>query len=147
MITFQRRICQNCGKEFVIEEEDFNFYKKIKVPPPTWCPECRSQRRLSFRNERFFYKRKCELCGKEIISTFSKDKPYKIFCSDCWHSDKWDPILFGKPYDFSRSFFEQFSELLSFVPRRNLIGTKNLNSEYTNYAAENKNCYLLFFAL
>ncbi|MDI6602741.1 MAG: hypothetical protein QME57_01295 [Patescibacteria group bacterium] len=33
--------CQNCKKEFVIEPEDFAFYEKIKVPPPTWCPECR----------------------------------------------------------------------------------------------------------
>ncbi|MDI6602738.1 MAG: hypothetical protein QME57_01280 [Patescibacteria group bacterium] len=33
--------CQNCKKEFVIEPEDFLFYEKIKVPPPTWCPECR----------------------------------------------------------------------------------------------------------
>jgi len=38
--------CQNCKKDFTIEPEDFNFYEKIKVPPPTFCPECRLQRRI-----------------------------------------------------------------------------------------------------
>ena len=37
----ENRICQNCKSEFIIEPEDFNFYEKIKVPAPTWCPECR----------------------------------------------------------------------------------------------------------
>jgi len=40
--------CQNCKKEFEIEAEDFNFYKKIKVPPPTrpeiiYCEKCYQQ--------------------------------------------------------------------------------------------------------
>jgi hypothetical protein len=51
----ETRICQNCKNKFTINQEDFNFYKKIKVPPPTFCPECRFQRRLSWRNERSLY--------------------------------------------------------------------------------------------
>jgi hypothetical protein len=31
--------CQNCRKQFTIESDDFAFYEKIKVPPPTWCLE------------------------------------------------------------------------------------------------------------
>jgi hypothetical protein len=31
--------CQNCKNDFTIESEDFKFYEKIKVPPPTWCPD------------------------------------------------------------------------------------------------------------
>jgi RNA polymerase subunit RPABC4/transcription elongation factor Spt4 len=33
--------CQNCKKDFNIEPDDFSFYEKMKVPVPTWCPECR----------------------------------------------------------------------------------------------------------
>jgi len=47
----ETKTCQNCKIEFVIEKEDFNFYEKIKVPPPTWCPECRMIRRMTWRNE------------------------------------------------------------------------------------------------
>ncbi len=44
------KICQNCQKEFVIEPEDFDFYQKIKVPAPTWCPKCRLILKLWHRN-------------------------------------------------------------------------------------------------
>ncbi|MEK7627724.1 MAG: hypothetical protein AAB397_04050, partial [Patescibacteria group bacterium] len=66
----ENKICQNCQNQFVIEPEDFIFYDKIQVPAPTFCPECREQRRLAFRNERSLYKRKCDLCGKEMVSIF-----------------------------------------------------------------------------
>src|SRR3989344_4901544 len=75
----ETRICQNCKKDFIIELDDFGFYEKIKVPPPTFCPECRFQRRLMFRNEYHLYKRKCELCKKTTLSTFSPDKQYIVF--------------------------------------------------------------------
>ncbi|MBU0627024.1 hypothetical protein KKG31_00015 [Patescibacteria group bacterium] len=35
--------------------------KKYLIPAPTLCPDCRQQRRISFRNERSLYKRKCDL--------------------------------------------------------------------------------------
>ena len=63
----QNVICQNCKKDFTIEPDDFGFYEKIKVPPPTWCPECRMIRRMLFRNERSLYKQNCDLCKKSII--------------------------------------------------------------------------------
>src|SRR3989339_588437 len=56
----QAKNCQNCKQEFVIESDDFAFYGKIKVPPPTFCPDCRLQRRLIFRNEHFLYKVKSD---------------------------------------------------------------------------------------
>ena len=46
--------CQNCKKDFIIEPDDFGFYEKIKIPPPTFCPECRMQRRLAWRNDFVF---------------------------------------------------------------------------------------------
>src|SRR3989339_1540309 len=110
------KTCQNCKHEFRIEPEDFDFYEKIKVPAPTFCPECRAQRRLAFRNERNLYKRKCDLCGKDIISRYSPEppsgwkKPLKVYCPKCWYSDQWDPMEYGQDYDFSRGFFEQFKD-------------------------------------
>ena len=139
--------CKNCKQDFVIEPDDFAFYGKIKVPPPTWCPDCRTQRRLTFRNERSFHKRKCDLCSKDIISVYSPDSPYRVFCTTCWYGDKWDPITFGKNYNFSEPFLKQFQSLLKEVPRRALNNIKSLNSEYTNYAVANKNCYLGFSIL
>jgi len=52
---------------------------KYNIPSPTLCPECRSQRRLAWRNRRNMYRRTCDASGKNIISMFSPDKPYKVY--------------------------------------------------------------------
>ena len=138
------QVCQNCKKDFTIETEDFNFYEKIKVPPPTFCPDCRFQRRLLFRNNRVFYRRECAMCKKSMLSVYSSEKPYTIYCRECWLSDKWDPIDYGQEYDFSISFFSQFQSLQSKVPRANLYQTNFISSEYCNYGRDFRECYLLF---
>ena len=97
--------CQNCKKDFTIEPDDFGFYEKIKVPLPTWCPDCRLQRRLAFRNERTFYKRPCDLCGADTLSRFDPDRGIVNYCGECWWSDNWDTTSYGQDYDFSRPFF------------------------------------------
>jgi DNA-directed RNA polymerase subunit RPC12/RpoP len=70
----ETKICQNCKNDFIIEPDDFLFYEKIKVPPPTFCPECRMVRRMIWRNCRSLFKRECGSCGKSIISMYHKDK-------------------------------------------------------------------------
>lgn len=136
--------CQNCKQDFKIETEDFSFYEKMKVPPPTFCPDCRFQRRLLFRNNRVFYRRECEMCHKSILSVYSKEKPFVIYCRECWLSDKWSPLDYGRDYDFSTPFFSQFQKLLNEVPKSNLFQTNFVNSEYCNYGMDFKECYLSF---
>ncbi len=142
------RACQNCKTDFAIESDDFSYYEQIHVPPPTFCPECRLERRLTFRNERYLYKRMCGLCGENIISFISPEKPYTVYCSKCWWSDKWNPLAFGQAYDFSTPFFEQFKKLLKRVPLMNLWSDYPTltNSEYTNLSGHLKNCYMVFHA-
>lgn len=147
----ENRICQNhrlggasCQKEFTIESEDFSFYEKIKVPPPSFCPECRLQRRMSWRNERSLYKRECIFCGKNILSMYNPNRKHIIYCHDCWWGDKWNPISFGSEYDFSKMFFEQYSDLLKRTPLLTLSNLNSVNSEYANFTDDNKNCYLVF---
>ena len=136
--------CQNCKKDFIIESEDFNFYEKIKVPPPTFCPECRQQRRYAWRNERTLYRRDCDLCGKSTVTIYSPNKDLKVYCLKCWWGDGWDPSYYGMDFDFSRPFFEQYKELQKIVPRIALLSKNSINSEYTNHSADNKNTYLSF---
>ncbi len=134
--------CQNCRIQFVIEPDDFNFYEKIKVPPPTFCPECRLQRRMAFRNERTLYKRKCDLCGKDIMAMYPADAPFPIYCRDCWYGDGWDPMEWGQDYDFSKPFFVQLRELQIKVPRLHLFQRNSPNSQFSNIIGESKNVYL-----
>jgi len=144
----QNIVCQNCKTSFVIEPDDFGFYERIKVPPPTWCPECRLIRRLSFRNERHLFKRICELCQKEVLSVYASNVTRKVFCSACWWSDNWDQLESAKDYDFSQSFFEQFKELQEKAPVQSLFLHYQtiVDSDYNNLAGYLKNCYMVFHA-
>lgn len=140
----ENKTCQNCKNSFVIEPEDFDFYEKIKVPPPTFCPECRFIRRLLWRNERTLYKRPCSLCDQDTISLYDKDAPFPVFCVPCYWSDKWDPLSYGQRVDLERSFFEQLKELMDRAPRIALDITGPTNSPYTNHSINAKDSYYSF---
>ncbi|MCX6724374.1 MAG: hypothetical protein NT155_04410 [Candidatus Staskawiczbacteria bacterium] len=137
------KTCQNCKKDFVIEPEDFDFYEKIKVPPPTFCPECRLQRRMAFRNELVLYRKKSAATGKEIISIFRPDSPMKIYEHEEFYSDNWDALDYGKEYNFQKSFFKQIQELMIKTPTLALFDNKSVNSSYCNVVVSHKNCYLV----
>lgn len=143
----ETRNCQNCKRDFTIEPEDFNFYEKIKVPPPTWCPECRAMRRLMWRNERSLYHNKCAFSGKTVVSMFSPETNLTVYDRDIWWSDKWDPLAYGQEYDFSKPFFEQYKELLSKVPLASLGNSNIVNSKYVNHTEDLKNCYLVYASM
>jgi hypothetical protein len=140
-------VCKQCNTGFEITDVDREFYQKVKVPAPTLCPPCRRQRRQAFRNEHVFYKRKCDLCKKDIIGLYPSDSEYKAYCYTCWWSDKWDPTSYGRDFDFSRPFFEQFSALEKEVPHLALFQDDTMeNCEYVNYGYHNKSCYLVLGA-
>lgn len=140
----ENKSCQSCQNDFVIELEDFNFYQKIQVPPPTFCPECRLARRLAWRNERTLYKRDCDLCKKNIISMYKADTVFPVYCHGCWWGDKWNAVDYGIDYDFNKSFFEQFKYLQNTVPKPALYESANINSAYCNHTAHMKDSYLVF---
>jgi len=138
--------CQNCKNQFTIESEDFDFYSKIQVPPPTWCPDCRNLRRMLWREERTLYRSACGLCGKAIITVHSPDGPFTVYCRECYKSDKWDPLTYGRDYDFNKPFFLQYRELMETVPRPALTGNSLVNSEFTHASVNLKNCYYVFWS-
>ncbi len=142
----EKRVCQNCQKEFTIEPENFEFYEKIKVPAPTWCPECRGQRRMNFNNVSSLYKRKCDSCGENIIAVYPEEVEFPVYCPKCWWSDKWDASDYARDYDLNKPFFEQLRELKNEVPRVSLEVDyqRNINSPYANLCGPLKNCYLTF---
>ncbi|MGC9968865.1 MAG: hypothetical protein ABSC29_04030 [Minisyncoccia bacterium] len=137
------KTCANCKTRFTIEPDDFSFYQKIDVPPPTFCPGCRYIRRLLDRNEYNFYRRKCNATGENIISIYRPDAPFPVYKQDYWKSDAFDGLAYGRDFDFSRPFFEQYEELRRVVPHLALVNASSENSEYTNQSQDNKDCYML----
>lgn len=136
--------CAKCKTAFEITAWDESFYAKIKVPKPTLCPECRNQRRMSFRNERHLYHRNCDLCTKNFLSIYDKGVAFPVYCYDCFWSDKWDALEFGRDYDETRGFFDQIGELFGRVPHLGIVTAFCENCDFANYTNYSKNCYLIF---
>ncbi len=148
-----QKICVQCRQRFEITDDDLAFYEKISpvfagkkelIPPPTHCPPCRRQRRHTHRNERNLYHRKSDLTGKQILSIFAPASPAIVYGHREWWSDAWDPLEYGRNFDFSRPFFEQFGELLRAVPHMNVALINVENCDYCHLMGDSKNCYLVF---
>lgn len=145
--------CAQCQSPFEVSASDRQFYadlspvfngQKFLIPDPLLCPPCRQQRRIAFRNERHLYHRKSNLSGKQIVSMYAPDKSYKVYDQDEWWGDQWDAMAYGRDFDFSRTFTEQFRELNLAVPHISLYTREVENSYYTNFTLNLKNSYLVF---
>jgi hypothetical protein len=145
------KTCKVSGQPFPIYQSDVEFYDKISptfdgkkflIPTPTLCPEERLRRRLTFRNERKMYHTKSAQSGKDLISIFSPDKPYKVYEQDFRWSDKRNPLDYGREFDFSKTLTENLTQLWLDIPILNLMSLENENSTYTNYTGWSKNIYM-----
>ena len=145
------RKCAQTAVDFEIKKQDADFYQQISpkiagrpcsIPPPTLSPQARLIRRLSWRNDRTFFKRKCSGSGKPFVSIYPQDVPFPVFHPDIWWGDSWNALDYGIDFSFDKPFFSQWQELLSAVPRRGIDIVNCENSYYCNYCGDAKNCYL-----
>lgn len=148
-----QQTCRQCSANFEITDDDLVFYDKVSpvfagqkypVPPPDHCPDCRQQRRLSWRNERVLYNRDCDLCTRKIVSIYPTSAPFPVYCVTCFWSDKWDAKQYGFDYDPSRPFLDQWKELRSKTPQIAIMNDEGLDSENSEYCydiSRAKNCY------
>jgi len=144
----ETKFCQNCQKDFTIEPEDFSFYEKIKVSPPTWCPECRMIRRFAIHNTWSLFWKNCDKCGIKTLSIYEPETKIIVYCQPCWWGDSWDGTEYAMDYDPSRPFLEQVKELSDKTPYSALESSYLTlkNSDYSNDIAWSKDCYLVFWA-
>jgi len=147
-----KKTCAITGQEFEITDFEIDFLKKIEVkigdktfeiPEPNICPTERLRKRTSHRNERFYYKNKSCFSGKDLVSVYRPDSDRKVCLQEEWNSDVWDPMAFGRDYDFNRAFFEQFGEMQKLVPYANVVQVSNENSDYSTGTGFCKNCYMI----
>lgn len=133
-------------KEFELTAQERRLLDDFGVPGENmhYCRQCREMRRLAWRNERTLFKRICDQTGKPIWSVYPANTPFKVFDKDVWWGDTWEGTTFGREVDFNRPFFQQFYELMLQVPRSSLVQAKNQNSNFTNDANNNNDCYLIF---
>ena len=148
-MELETRQCNKCKQDFTLEQDDFSFYEKMKVPVPNVCPDCRFKMRAIWRNEMSLYSgRKCGLCEKSVLSMYNPKSDYITYCYECYMSDSWNPRDYEKDYDFDKPFFEQLNDFFHKIPKNTTFLSTgdgpNINSEYSNMSGGLKNCYLVF---
>lgn len=135
-----QKICEVGNHPFTLEDADVAAYKKMDVPPPTLCQFCRLERRLSHWPFGVWHKRKCDLSGEIIISTYSPNARFPVYKREYWFSDKWTPP--EQEIDWNRPFLDQLYELQSKTPHFHQLGKNNTNCDYADDAWECKSAYL-----
>lgn len=116
------------------------------IPNPTQPAFESMIHRLAFVNRFNLYRRQCDGTQKPIVSVYSPDKPVTVYSRSHWESDNWDAASYGQPYDFNKTFAEQWDALNLAVPHIALWSTQTDNADYTHDVANVKDSYLIFDA-
>ena len=140
--------CERTGVPFQVSERELEYCRQHQLPVPSLAPMERWRDMLLFRNRKALFRVECALTGKPLLSVFPPESSFTIADVPVWESDRWDATDWGRPYDFSRGFFEQFFELARLVPLPALSGaaSTNENCDYVNGVSQSKDCYLVFGA-
>ncbi|MDP2395561.1 MAG: hypothetical protein Q8S84_00330 [bacterium] len=79
--------CEVTKKPFRIIKQELDFYRKHNLPIPRRHPDQRHMDRMSLRNPRKLFDRKCDKCGVDIQTTYSPDRLEKVYCERCYDNE------------------------------------------------------------
>ncbi len=79
----------DCSTAFKITKDELRFYKKMNIPLPRLCSNCRHYQRLQNRNPLKLWHRSCmkKECNNEFETTYSPDRPEIIYCEKCYQQE------------------------------------------------------------
>ncbi|MEK7572247.1 MAG: hypothetical protein AAB493_00050 [Patescibacteria group bacterium] len=82
-------VCEECNKNFRITEAELSFYKRMGLPIPHKDFECRHKDRMSKRNPRKLWHRKCmkKGCNNEFETSYSPDRQKTVYCETCYNQE------------------------------------------------------------
>jgi hypothetical protein len=76
-------LCSSCGKNFKIVQTEFDFYKRMKLPIPRVCSDCRHSQRMKKRTPRLIWDRKCDKCNASIKTAYAPERS-EVYCEKCY---------------------------------------------------------------
>ncbi|MDC0506213.1 hypothetical protein OAN96_01310 [Candidatus Gracilibacteria bacterium] len=79
--------CEVTGRPFRVIKPELEFYRKHNLPVPKKHPDQRYSERMAMRNINKLYERKCNKCDTQIQTTFSLDRPEKVYCENCYNNE------------------------------------------------------------
>lgn len=86
-----------CSSAFKIVPQELQFYKRMNLPLPHLCPQCRHVERLQYRNPMKLWNRECMCdqsghahttkCPTIFKTTYTPDRTEKIYCESCYQQE------------------------------------------------------------
>jgi hypothetical protein len=98
-----------CTTAFIITNGEFQLYKKLNLPLPRLCHNCRFYERLKLENPKKLWSRTCQCagkesknglykntaehihgeksCGNEFETSYAPDRPEIIYCERCYKQE------------------------------------------------------------
>ena len=149
------RVCRVSGERFHMLEAEHDLLRRLSernpqlgaaLPPPTIKPAEVGRRILAWGNLRHLFHAKSALSGVPHLSRYNPRDGYHSVTQEEFWDDRVDNIRFGRSYDFSRPFFDQYAELIRQVWCMALSITNSEGSDYCNGVENIRDCYLCFSA-
>ncbi len=89
--------CSSCKRNFKILKQELEFYKRMHVPLPRKCFDCRHMARVRMRNPRTLWSRQCtcdrkghdhtDQCSNTFETTYAPDRPERVYCEGCYRKE------------------------------------------------------------
>lgn len=76
--------CNDCQKNYRLLSQELDFYRKMNIPVPRRCPDCRHRHRLSRRTPFALSHRTCSRCQKSISTSYNPERPEIVYCEECY---------------------------------------------------------------
>lgn len=89
--------CEKCQKNYKLVKQELEFYRKLRIPVPRRCFDCRHLDRLQKRRPRTLWHRQCmcaraehghaDRCTAEFETTYAPDRPELVYCEQCYQGE------------------------------------------------------------
>lgn len=100
---------EKCSTAFRIVPQELQLYRKLKIPLPKLCPNCRHYQRIAYRNPVKLWKRQCQCagpksengiypntvkhfhgegkCPNEFETSYAPDRKEIVYCESCYNAE------------------------------------------------------------
>jgi len=85
----QGKCLEQCTEAFRVTSHELEFYRRMSLPLPRFCPNCRHYQRINLRNPLKLWHRKCmrEGCQNEFETSYAPERPEIIYCESCYQQE------------------------------------------------------------
>jgi hypothetical protein len=96
----EKALAHSCSQAFRVTKSELEFYRRVNIPVPEYCPNSRQYFRLQLRNPFRLWGRKCQCispshsshssggqCSNEFETTYNSDKPDIVYCKECYQAE------------------------------------------------------------